>query len=99
MTHYTRSKVDPGLLGRITRDVGGPDDVAAAVDAANTARHAYEMWESAGLLRPAGDELCRRVRDVLVRAAEHRMGADVAMVDFTGRRAVAATRPEWVSAA
>jgi cobalt-precorrin-5B (C1)-methyltransferase len=67
------------------------------VDAANTARHAYEIWERAGLLRAAGDELCRRVADVLVRFTEGRLAADVAMVDFTGRRVVAATVEGWVS--
>ena len=57
------------------------------------------VWERAGLLRAAGDELCRRVRSVLRRAGRGRLDADVAMVDFTGRRVVAATRPEWVTAA
>jgi cobalt-precorrin-5B (C1)-methyltransferase len=94
MTHYTRSTVDTGLLGRITRAAGGADDVAGAVDAANTARHAYEMWAAAGLLRAAGDELCRRVREVLVRFGG--VPAEVAMVDFTGRVVVAATVPGWV---
>ncbi len=99
MTHYTRSKVDPGLLGSITRSVGVAPEVAAEVDVANTARHAYEIWERLGVLRPAGDEVCLRVQSVLVRASENRLGAEVAMVDFTGRRVVAATRPEWVAAA
>jgi cobalt-precorrin-5B (C1)-methyltransferase len=94
MTHYTRSKVEVGLLGSITRAVGGPEAVAAEVDAANTARHAYELWESAGVLKPAGDELCRRVADVLTRFTEGRLGADVAMVDFTGR-AVVASSGRW----
>jgi cobalt-precorrin-5B (C1)-methyltransferase len=95
MTHYTRSAVDTGLLGRITAAAGGPPDLIAAVDAANTARHAYELWDAAGLLRRAGDELCRRVRDVLVRFGS--LPADVAMVDFTGRTVVAATEPGWVA--
>ena len=99
MTHYTRSKVQVGLLGDVTRSVGGDDALASAVDGANTARHAYELWEHAGVLRSAGNELCRRVQAVLVRAAEQRLAADVAMVDFTGRRVVAATRSEWVTAA
>jgi cobalt-precorrin-5B (C1)-methyltransferase len=98
MTHYTRSKVDLGLLGEVTTAAGGPVALAAQVTAANTGRHAYELWERAGLLRAAGDELCGRVRSVLVRAGQGRLTADVAMVDFTGTRVVAATRPEWVSA-
>jgi cobalt-precorrin-5B (C1)-methyltransferase len=96
MTHYTRSTVDTGLLGRITTEVGGSPELAAEVDAANTARHAYELWESAGLLRPAGDALCGRVRDVLARFTHRRLDVEVAMVDFTGRTVVAATVPGWV---
>lgn len=99
MTHYTRSKVDLSLLGDVTRAAGGGETVAAEVAAANTGRHAYEIWERAGLLRPAGDELCRQVRAVLLRAGEGRLAADVAMVDFSGATVVAATRPEWVSPA
>lgn len=95
MTHYTRSKVRTGLLGEVTRAVGGAEEIAAEVDAANTARHAHEIWDRHGLLRDAGDELCRWVRDVLVRFAEDRIRVDVAMVDFTGSRCVAATRGEW----
>jgi cobalt-precorrin-5B (C1)-methyltransferase len=97
MTHYTRSKVPTDLLGRVTSAVGGPAATAAEVAAANTARHAYEIWEGAGLLRAAGDELCRRVRDVLARSTEGALTAEVAMVDFTGRKVVAATVQEWVA--
>ncbi len=67
MTHYTRSKVSTGLLGDITRVAGGNDELAARVTAANTARHAVELWTDAGLLGPAGTELCRRVAEVLAR--------------------------------
>jgi cobalt-precorrin-5B (C1)-methyltransferase len=69
MTHYTRSKVDTELLAEITTAVGGSAELAAQVAVANTARHAYELWESAGLLGRAGRELCRRVADVLERFA------------------------------
>ena len=97
MTHYTRSQVDTALLGRITARCGGGPELVAEVDAANTARHAYELWAAAGLLRAAGDELCSRVRQVLTRFTEERIAAEVAMVDFTGRTVVAATASEWVS--
>ena len=90
MTHYTRSAVPTALLGELTRTVGGPPDLAEEVSAANTARHAYELWEAAGLLDAAGGELCRRVADVLTRFTEGRVSARVAMVDFTGHRVVAA---------
>ena len=98
MTHYTRSKVDLGLLADVTRAAGGRTAVADEVGAANTGRHAYEIWQREGLLRPAGDELCRRVRAVLLRAGQGRLAADVAMVDFSGARVVAASREEWVTA-
>jgi cobalt-precorrin-5B (C1)-methyltransferase len=100
MTHYTRSKVDTGLLGEITRAAGAPLELVVEVDGANTARHAYELWEAAGLLRTCGDDLCARVHEVLERfCAEsgRRLTARVAMVDFTGARVVAATEPEWVA--
>ena len=61
MTHYTRSRVSTGLLAEITRAAGGGDPLAAEVAEANTARHAAELWEQAGLLEAAGTELCRRV--------------------------------------
>jgi cobalt-precorrin-5B (C1)-methyltransferase len=91
MTHYTRSRIDTGVLADITRAVGGPEPLAAEVGAANTARHAYELWDSAGLLAPAGAELCARVASVLSRFTEGALATEAAMVDFTGARLIAAT--------
>ncbi|MEV5821623.1 cobalt-precorrin-5B (C(1))-methyltransferase [Micromonospora harpali] len=91
MTHYTRSKVDLSLLGAVTADAGGGPALVAEVVAANTGRHAYELWADAGLLRPAGDLLCARVRQVLLRFAGHAVDVDVAMVDFAGERLVASS--------
>ncbi|MFE9655158.1 cobalt-precorrin-5B (C(1))-methyltransferase [Micromonospora sp. NPDC006431] len=96
MTHYTRSKVDLSLLGAVTAEAGGDAELVAAVAAANTGRHAYELWEGAGLLGPAGDLLCRRVRQVLRRFAGHAVTVDVAMVDFAGARLVASSG-RWVA--
>jgi len=69
MTHYTRSKVDLGLLSDITLAAGGTPGLAARVAQANTARHAAELWEQAGLLPAAGRELCARTARVLSRFA------------------------------
>ncbi|MEU4379814.1 cobalt-precorrin-5B (C(1))-methyltransferase [Micromonospora echinofusca] len=91
MTHYTRSKVDLSLLGAVTAEAGGDPELVAAVVAANTGRHAYELWEAAGLLGAAGDLLCHRVRQVLLRFAGHAVTVDVAMVDFAGDRVVASS--------
>jgi cobalt-precorrin-5B (C1)-methyltransferase len=92
MTHYTRSKVPLDVLAAFD------EGTSSLVAQANTARHAYEIWEQAGVLRVAGDKLCAQVKDVLQRFTEGAMDAEVAMVDFTGRRVVSATRPEWVAA-
>ncbi|MDG4810307.1 cobalt-precorrin-5B (C(1))-methyltransferase [Micromonospora sp. WMMD1120] len=91
MTHYTRSKVDLSLLGAVTAEAGGDPALVAAVTEANTGRHAYELWEAAGLLAPAGDLLCRRVRQVLRRFAGPTVTVDVAMVDFAGSQVVASS--------
>ncbi|HEX5348191.1 MAG TPA: cobalt-precorrin-5B (C(1))-methyltransferase [Pseudonocardiaceae bacterium] len=100
MTHYTKSKVDTNLLAEITAaHGGGPADIAE-IREAPTARRAYEIWEASGLLRACGDDVCARVADTL-----HRFSAEVgrplharaAMVDFTGKRVVAATETDWVS--
>jgi cobalt-precorrin-5B (C1)-methyltransferase len=96
MTHYTKSKVDPAVLVEVTREAGGDEALLAGVRAANTARHAYEQWEAAGLLRPAGDLLCARVAAVLTRFSG--LPARVAMVDPAGAGVVAATESAWVPA-
>jgi cobalt-precorrin-5B (C1)-methyltransferase len=95
MTHYTRSKVDTALLAEITLSMGGSGELVAKVAEANTARHAYELWETEGLLGRAGRELCRRVAGVLEQFAAEAapegagIAAQVVLVDFTGQRMIA----------
>ena len=96
MTHYTRSKVDLALLGTITQTVGGTQDLAAQTAKANTARHAAELWDQAGLLPEAGRELCARAARVLSRFSAEAAGPEtqpprirVIMVDFTGQTKIA----------
>jgi cobalt-precorrin-5B (C1)-methyltransferase len=100
MTHYTRSKVDLGLLSEITRSAGGDPDLAGRVAQANTARHAAELWDEAGLLPAAGRELCARAARVLSRFATQAAAeaatepaapphVRVIMVDFTGQQKIA----------
>ena len=81
MTHWTRSKVDPGMLAGLTREAGGGAALADAVAAANTARHAYELWRAAGL-GAAPDLLCERVATNLERFVDGRVEAAVVLVDF-----------------
>jgi cobalt-precorrin-5B (C1)-methyltransferase len=102
MTHYTRSKVSLDLLRDITLAVGGGPDLAGQVGAANTARHAAELWETTGLLAAAGRELCARAAGVLSRFCTELAGPAgttppairVIMVDFTGRAKIAEATPE-----
>jgi cobalt-precorrin-5B (C1)-methyltransferase len=88
MTHYTRSRVSTELLAGITADLGGDPALAGQVARANTARHAYELWESAGLLGRCGRELCRRTAGVLERFTDGQVAVQVVLVDFTGARMV-----------
>lgn len=95
MTHYTRSRVPTGLLASVTRAAGGSEALAAEVEGANTARHAAEMWEEAGLARAAGTELCRRTAEVLARFCADleppfAPRIEVIMLDFSGRTLIAA---------
>jgi cobalt-precorrin-5B (C1)-methyltransferase len=90
MTHYTKSKVDLSVLADLT-----PEPLRAQVAAANTARHAYELWDDGGVLRQCGDALCAQVADVLRRYSG--LDAQVALVDPAGSHVVAATESEWVA--
>jgi cobalt-precorrin-5B (C1)-methyltransferase len=91
MTHYTRSAVDKDLLSEITAEAGGTAELVEQVAGANTARHAYELWDAAGLLPAAGALLCARVQQVLERFSEQRLHAEVALVDPEGKQLIAAT--------
>jgi cobalt-precorrin-5B (C1)-methyltransferase len=90
MTHYTRSAVDTDVLAHFTAHAADAA-LAKEVGAANTARHAYEVWEAAGVLAACGTVLCDQVADVLMRFVDGRIRARVAMVDFTGAHLVAAS--------
>ena len=81
----------------VPRAAGGPEDLAEQVGNANTARHAAELWDQAGLLPAAGRELCARAARVLSRFSAEIAGPGteppqvrVIMVDFTGQQRIAA---------
>ena len=81
MTHWTRSKVDNELLAEITTKAGGSTSLVEEVEDANTARHAYELWRSAGLTI-AADLLCRQAAENLAEYAEGKLEVHVILVDF-----------------
>ncbi|HUK72668.1 MAG TPA: cobalt-precorrin-5B (C(1))-methyltransferase [Streptosporangiaceae bacterium] len=104
MTHYTRSEVPTGLLADITSTAGGTAELVARVTAANTARHALELWQDEGLARAAGTELCRRTADVISRfcaglADGYAPRVEVIMLDFTGHNVIAAVPERAAQAA
>ena len=81
MTHWTRSKVDNDLLAEITAKAGGPPELIQEIKAANTARHAYELWRSANLDR-APHLLCAQAAENLAAYAEGKLEVHVILVDF-----------------
>jgi cobalt-precorrin-5B (C1)-methyltransferase len=81
MTHWTRSKVDNDLLADITAEAGGEDPLLAEVREANTARHAYELWQRTGLRR-APYLLCERVARNLREYSEGELEVHAIIVDF-----------------
>ena len=81
MTHWTRSKVDNDLLAEITAEAGGSPAFVEEVRAANTARHAYELWRSAQLER-APYLLCARVARNLREYGGGELEMHAIMVDF-----------------
>ena len=85
MTHWTRAKVDTGLLACLTADAGGDPGLVESVAAANTARHAYELWTGGGLVVPGGacDRLCEQVARNLHRFAGGALDVEVVLIDFT----------------
>jgi cobalt-precorrin-5B (C1)-methyltransferase len=81
MTHWTRSKVDNDLLAEVTVKAGGDESVIEEVKGANTARHAYELWRSAGL-DEAPDILCTLAAENLAEYAGGGLELHAIMVDF-----------------
>ena len=68
MTHYTRSKVSTWPCSQTSPEPpAAPRTWPNRSANANTARHAAELWDEAGLLAAAGRELCARAARVLSR--------------------------------
>jgi cobalt-precorrin-5B (C1)-methyltransferase len=81
MTHWTRSKVDNDLLAEITREAGGSSALIEEVAGANTARHAYELWQAAHLDK-AADLLSQQAAENLAEYAERKLEVYVILIDF-----------------
>ncbi len=81
MTHWTRSKVDNDLLADITAKAGGDPELVEEIRGANTARHAYELWQDAKL-ETAPHLLCTLAAQNLKEYVEEKLDVYVIMVDF-----------------
>jgi cobalt-precorrin-5B (C1)-methyltransferase len=90
MTHWTRSRVDNDLLAEITARAGGTSELIQEVRAANTARHAYELWRAAHLER-APYFLCGLVAENLKQYAGGDLEMHAIMVDFDSLEPVGAS--------
>lgn len=80
--HSKRSQVDLGLLARIAQEAGR-DDLAEPIRAANTALHAWEIADAAGL--NLGELVARKARDEAAAVlGEAPVTVDVVAVDRGG---------------
>ncbi|WP_210492996.1 cobalt-precorrin-5B (C(1))-methyltransferase [Patulibacter sp. SYSU D01012] len=88
MTHSARSRIDPALLATITREAGGDEALAGEVGTVRTARHAFELWEAAGVLTPAADLVCARAERTMADYVRGALPVRVVLTDFGGERVV-----------
>lgn len=83
-THVAGNQVDCAFLAGIVRELGAPEEVAASVSQANTARHVQELIDAAGLI--AFDErLCEIAARRCAAVVSNRLAIDVVLFDFDGR--------------
>jgi cobalt-precorrin-5B (C1)-methyltransferase len=82
-THAAGSQVNTAMLGRIARGIGATKAVAAAIAEANTARHALELAQAAGITGLA-DAVAARAARHAERFAGGRVRVAVVLTDFEG---------------
>jgi cobalt-precorrin-5B (C1)-methyltransferase len=83
-THVAGNQVDCAFLGGLIRELGGPNELATAVEQANTARHVQELVDAAGFTRFYA-RLCTCAAEKCAAAAVGKLAIDVALFDFDGR--------------
>jgi cobalt-precorrin-5B (C1)-methyltransferase len=83
-THVAGNQVDCAFLACVVREAGGSEALAAAVAAANTARHVQELVEAAGLAAFYA-RLCGRAAEQCSAVASAKLRVDVVLFDFDGR--------------
>jgi cobalt-precorrin-5B (C1)-methyltransferase len=83
MTHVAGNQVDPAFLAKLAGEAGASADLQAQIAVANTARHAQELAQTAGL-----DRFFTRIAEETAascsRYVNGRLAVDAAMFDFNG---------------
>jgi cobalt-precorrin-5B (C1)-methyltransferase len=82
-THAAGSQVNTVMLGRLAKGLGAAKDVAAAIAQANTARHAMELAQEAGVTGLA-DAVAARAARHAGRFAGGGVRVSVILTDFDG---------------
>lgn len=92
MTHVAGNTVDPAYLARLAAEAGAPAPLQAEIAAANTARHAQELAQAAGL-----DPFFARVAAATARSCSAhihgKLAIDTLLFDFDGTLLARAAMP------
>lgn len=83
-THVAGGAVDVEFLAALAREVGAPDNVAAAIANANTGKHVEELIEAAGLT-PFHQRLAAKAASVCNRHVGGRLELEVVLFNLEGR--------------
>jgi cobalt-precorrin-5B (C1)-methyltransferase len=93
-THVSSSRVDSVFVAELAGRCGASPHVVQAIARANTARHALELADSAGV-EELPRQLCWRAAEALAREAGSPLDLRTALVDFDGAlRAAYPSLPE-----
>ncbi len=83
-THVAGNQVECAFLAQVARELGAAEELAAAVAAANTARHVQELIEAAAFGRFFA-RLCALAAEKCAAAVDGRVRVEVVLFDFDGR--------------
>jgi cobalt-precorrin-5B (C1)-methyltransferase len=83
-THVAGNQVDCTFLGQVARDLGASAELAAAIAAANTARHVQEIVAAAAFPR-FYTRLCELAAAQCARVVAGRLPVEVVLFDFDGQ--------------
>jgi len=83
-THVAGNQVDCPFLAGVARELGAPEELAAAIAAANTARHVQELIEAAGFVG-FYNRLCELAARACAAVVGGRLAVEAVLFDFDGR--------------